>query len=472
MPEALTQIGLNLPLPLLDQCVHCGFCLPACPTYVLWGNEMDSPRGRIWMMRQAALGTEPPDATLRTHIDNCLGCMACMTACPSGVHYDELLESTRAQLEQPTGNWQTGKLAPESSLPPRALPPRTLSDRLFRALLFATFPHPRRLRWLAVPLALYQRLGLQGLLRRSGLLRLLPRRLRAMESLTPRVPLNPFHALPTNLITTTPTRGRVALLTGCVQDAFFSHVNAATARVLAAVGYQVVIPRGQSCCGALAVHTGLEADARASARRLIERFEQAACEGESHGQFDAIVVNAAGCGSSLKQYGHLLRDDPAFAARAAAFSARCKDVAELLAETPLPAALAPLPLRVAYHDACHLRHAQGIVAQPRALLAQVPGLTVAELAEPTLCCGSAGVYNLLHPEPADELADRKVAHLLALRAEGRPLDALISANPGCLLQLQAALRRAGHAELPTFHMVELLDASLRGLTPAQLLTPP
>jgi glycolate oxidase iron-sulfur subunit len=445
---ALTQIDpqptLSLPMPLLDKCVHCGFCLPACPTYVLWGDEMDSPRGRIWMMRNATLEapTSQLDTNLRTHIDNCLGCISCMTACPSGVEYNKLIEDTRTQIEDHTH--------------------RPLLDRLFRSLLFATFPHPRRLKLLGVPIAIYQRLGLQSLIRKLGILKLLPRRLQAMESLLPNVPLNPFHALPTGIAAQASSKklGRVAMLTGCVQDAYFAHVNAATARVLSAVGYDVVIPPSQGCCGALMVHSGLEHGAIAYAQRLIAQFEVA--------DVDTIVINAAGCGSTMKEYAHLLRNNhegtPSWSTRAAAFSARCKDISEVLSAHPITAPLAPLSIRVAYHDACHLRHAQGIHAEPRTLLSQIPGLAVAEIAESALCCGSAGVYNLLHPETADELGDRKVQHLLATNAE-----ALVSANPGCLLQLQASLRRNGHAELPTFHMVELLDASLRGLTIPQLL---
>ena len=434
-------------LSVMDKCVHCGFCLPACPTYTLWGDEMDSPRGRIWMMRKATTGEAPLDHTFQLHIDNCLGCMACMTACPSGVEYNKLIEDTRGQLERNI--------------------PRSLDDSLFRKLLFATFPHPTRLRWLGLPLAIYQRSGLQKLLRATGLLKLLPRRLQAMEQLLPPVPLNPFHSLPA-LIPRSSTsrsssldkppafRGRVAMLTGCVQDAYFAHVNAATARVLSAEGYEIVIPASQGCCGALMVHSGLDDQAAAYAKRMIETFEAA--------NVDSIVINSAGCGSTMKEYGHLLRDDPAWSSRAAAFSARCQDISEILAANPPQSPRSPLDLTVAYHDACHLRHAQGVYQQPRTLLAQIPGLTVAELAEASLCCGSAGVYNLLHPETAEELGDRKVQHLLDSKA-----TALVSANPGCLLQLMSALRRNGHAELPTFHMVELLDASIRGLTIDQLL---
>ena len=421
---------------LLADCVHCGFCLPACPTYVLWGEEMDSPRGRIYMMQKAAQGAAPLDTTFQTHMDRCLGCMACMTACPSGVQYNSLIESTRAQMERNI--------------------PRTLEDSLFRRLLFATFPHPTRLRLLAIPLFLYQRLGLQSLLRASGLLKLLPKRLAAMETLLPTVPSNFYDAMPIHTAPAGPLRRRVGMLTGCVQQVFFSHVNAATARVLAAEGCEVITPASQPCCGALMVHSGLEQQAAAMARKIIDLFDQANVE--------TIVINAAGCGSTMKEYGHLLRDDPQYAARAQAFSAKCKDITEILSDLSPVATRHPLPLRIAYHDACHLRHAQGIYQQPRDLLAAIPQLEIAEIAEPSLCCGSAGVYNLLHPEPAQQLGDRKVTNLLATHAE-----ALVSANPGCLLQLKSGLTRSGEADLPAFHMVQLLDASIRGLKPSDLL---
>ena len=425
---------------LLADCVHCGFCLPACPTYVLWGKEMDSPRGRVYMMQSAAQGNAPLDQTFRRHMDNCLGCMACMTACPSGVQYDKLIEDTRAQVERNI--------------------PRTPADSLFRRILFTTFPYPARLRALAAPLFLYQRSGLQSLIRRSGLLKLAPKRLTAMESLLPVVPANFASKQPTRTTPSTAPRRRVGMLTGCVQQVFFSHVNAATARVLAAEGCEVITPANQPCCGALMVHSGLEDQAAEMARRIIALFEQA--------QVETIVINAAGCGSTMKQYGHLLRDDPDWATRARAFSAKCRDITEILTELEAleghaPAPRNPLPIRIAYHDACHLRHAQGIYQQPRQLLAGIPGLQIAEIAESSLCCGSAGVYNLLQPEPAQQLGDRKVAHLLATHA-----DAVVSANPGCLMQLSSGLRRAGQKELPAFHMIELLDASIRGITPEQL----
>jgi glycolate oxidase iron-sulfur subunit len=415
---------------LIEDCVHCGFCLPACPTYVLWGEEMDSPRGRIYMMKKSAQGEAPLDQRFGLHMDNCLGCMACMTACPSGVQYNKLIEDTRAQVERNV--------------------PRSTTDSLFRKILFATFPYVRRLRLLALPMLIYQRCGLQRLLRASGLLRLLPKRLLQMESLLPRVPVGFMQGLPAKVSPVAEPRRRVGMLSGCVQQVFFQHVNQATARVLAAEGCEVVIPQAQECCGALMLHSGLDEQAAALARRMIATFEKA--------KVDTIVINAAGCGSTMKEYGHLLRDDPAWAARASEFSAKCKDISEILCELPARSPRHALPMRVAYHDACHLRHAQAIHAEPRRLLATIPSLEVAEIEESSLCCGSAGVYNLLHPEPANQLGDRKVENLLATKAE-----AVISANPGCLLQLMSGLRRRGLDAMPTYHMVELLDASIRNV---------
>ena len=413
---------------LIDACVHCGFCLPACPTYVLWGEEMDSPRGRIYMMNKVGTAQAPLNQHFREHIDNCLGCMSCMTACPSGVQYNKLIEDTRGQVERNI--------------------PRSAGDSLFRKLLFATFPHIFRLRILAIPLLIYQRSGLQSLVRRLGVLRLLPKRLAAMEALLPPIPLNPFRRLPAQINATAPTRRRIGLLAGCIQQVFFQHVNEATIRVLAAEGFEVVVPPSLECCGALMLHSGVEKEAAEFAKKMIARFEAA--------NVDTVVINAAGCGSTMKEYGHLLRSDPAWAARAAAFSAKCKDITEVLTELPARATRHPLPMRIAYHDACHLRHAQGIYQQPRTLLAGIPGLEVAEVEEAQLCCGSAGVYNLLHPDPANELGDRKVKHLLETRA-----DAVVSANPGCLLQLANGLRRRGQEAIPAFHIVQLLDASMR-----------
>ena len=421
---------------LLADCVHCGFCLPPCPTYALWSRETDSPRGRIHLLRVALEGKASITPEFARHFDTCLGCMACLTACPSGVQYDKLLEAARPQLERQVA--------------------RPLADRLFRRLIFALFPYPRRLRWVALKLWAYQRLGLQRLARASGLLNALPARLRAMEAVAPRVSLGgAWASLPGVIPAAGARRRRVALLLGCVQRVFFSDVNRTTARVLAAEGCEVVIPQNQGCCGALMLHAGLEADAAALARRFIDAFEDALAD------VDAIVINAAGCGSTLKEYGHLLRDDPAYAARAAALAAKCRDVSEVLADLEPRAPRHPVAMRVAYHDACHLQHAQGISTEPRRVLATVPALDVCEVPEGGLCCGSAGIYNLVEPEAADALGRRKAGHILATGA-----DAVVSSNPGCLLQLGGALERQGRP-LRTLHLVEIVDASIRGETNKQ-----
>ena len=416
---------------LLADCVHCGFCLPPCPTYALWSRETDSPRGRIHLMKVAVEGKAAITPEYARHFDTCLGCMACVTACPSGVQYDKLIEAARPQIERHVE--------------------RPLADRLFRRLIFSLFPYPGRLRWIALKLWAYQRLGLQRLARASGLLGLLPARLRAMEAVAPRISLGgAWSSLPALVAAEGERRRRVALLLGCVQRVFFSEVNRATARVLAAEGCEVVIPRSQGCCGALMLHSGLEDDAAAMARRFIDAFEPALDD------VDAIVINAAGCGSTLKEYGHLLRDDSAYAERAAALAAKCRDISEVLADLEPRAPRHPVPLRVAYHDACHLQHAQGVRAEPRRVLAAIPELDVREVPEGGLCCGSAGIYNLVEPEAAGELGRRKARNVLGTGAE-----AVVSSNPGCLLQIASTLEGEGRS-LPTMHLVELVDASIRG----------
>jgi glycolate oxidase iron-sulfur subunit len=416
-------------LDIIHKCVHCGFCLPVCPTYLLWREEMDSPRGRIYLMQMASEGGAKLSDTWVGHLDACLGCMACMTACPSGVDYGKLIEATRAQIER---NY-----------------PRSAGERLYRRWIMRTFTNPGRLRALLLPVRLYQKVGLQALAHKTGLVKLLPKRLRSMESLLPRLDAT---AAPAGL---TPAQGerrrRVGMLTGCVQSVFFSHVNAATARVLAAEGCEVVAPLEQSCCGALLVHAGAEEQAQELARRTIDVFERA--------QVDTIIVNAAGCGSTMKEYAHLLRDDPQYAARAREFAAKCKDVSEFLATLEPRAPRNPLKMRVAYHDSCHLQHAQGVRTQPRALLSRIPQLELLEIPEPAVCCGSAGIYNLVQPDTATELGDRKAGNIAALKP-----DAVASGNPGCLLQLRTALERAGK-RMPVLHTVELLDASIRGELP-------
>jgi glycolate oxidase iron-sulfur subunit len=411
---------------LIADCVHCGFCLTTCPTYVLWGEEMDSPRGRIYLMNQG-LGGEPLSGSMVEHFDRCLGCMACVTACPSGVRYDRLIEDTRAQVERRHT--------------------RTPRQRALRAAIFALFPYPRRLRLLRGPLRAYQAVGLQRLVARSGLLERLAPTLATLDSLAPR--LRGVPRPPRRVPARGPRRAVVGMLTGCVQSAFFPDVNSATIRILAAEGCDVLTPSEQGCCGALSVHNGREAEAQRFARKLIDTFEPLG--------IDYLVVNAAGCGSSLKEYGELLRDDPAYAARAQAFAAKVRDLSEVLTELGPVADRHPLPVTVAYHDACHLGHAQGVRAQPRALLRAIPGLAVREIADPEICCGSAGIWNVLNPEPAAELGERKARTVLATGAE-----LLVTANPGCLMQVAASVRKLG-GEIALAHTAQVLDASIRGL---------
>src|SRR3954453_2911858 len=415
---------------LVSDCVHCGFCLPTCPTYVLWGEEMDSPRGRIYLMKSGLEG-EPMTAPMIQHFDACLGCMACVTACPSGAQYDELIAATRAQVERRGERRRRG--------------PRR--EHRLRGAIFALFPHKRRLRLMRGPLRAYQATGLQRLVRRSGLLERTSPRLAVMSDLAPR--LTRREPLPERVPSVGTRRAVVGLLTGCVQGEFFPGVNAAPARVLAAEGCDVIVPPAQGCCGALSVHNGREPEAQRYARRTIDAFEAAGV--------DAVVVNAAGCGSSMKEYAHLLEDDPVYAARAARFAATVRDVAEFLVELGSVAPRHPLDVTVAYHDACHLGHAQGIRSQPRALLREIPGLQVREIPEAELCCGSAGIWNILFPEPARELGDRKAHNVISTGAE-----LLVTANPGCLMQVSSALRRRGTG-MAMAHTIEVLDASIRGL---------
>jgi glycolate oxidase iron-sulfur subunit len=435
---------------LIDTCVHCGFCLPSCPTYALWGEEMDSPRGRIYLMSAGLDGRTAMTAPFVRHFDACLGCMACVTACPSGVQYSPLIEATRGQIERRHD--------------------RSFADRLFRALIFTLFPYPGRLRIALAPLTLVSRTrtsrpaeapaqppdgrdrarslrsaqrATPGLLSRVG----------AMLALAPPITWRSLRArTAARTAAVGERRLTVGLLTGCVQRVVFPQVNAATVHVLSAEGCDVVAPPEQGCCGALALHAGRLDEARAFARRTIAVFERAGVE--------RIAVNAAGCGSSMKEYGQLLADDPGWAERAGAFAARVRDVSEVVAEIGEPRARRhPIAMKLAYHDACHLAHAQGVRQQPRDLLRSIPGIELVPLAEPDMCCGSAGIYNLVEPEAARDLGDRKAMHI-----DAAAVDVVVTANAGCTLQIAAAARRRGR-RLRILHPIELLDASLRGVEP-------
>jgi glycolate oxidase iron-sulfur subunit len=401
---------------IIDDCVHCGFCLETCPTYALWAAEADSPRGRIVLIDEALHSADDRfSAETVTHIDRCLGCMACVTACPSGVRYDRLIERVRPQIERHHE--------------------RTGADRALRLLLFETLPYPQRLRRLAPLLATARRLPAERL----------PQRIALLLKVAPRVPPRKARAavLPERTPAVGQQRGRVALLLGCVQRVFYPEVHEAAVKTLAAEGFEVLAPELPDCCGALELHAGEEEAAVARARATVSAFD-------GLGPLDHIITSAAGCGSAMKEYGELL-DTP----EARAFSARVRDVCELLGSLPPRARRGAVSIRVAYHDACHLAHAQGVRAEPRALLASIPGLELVEVtSERELCCGSAGVYNLTQPEAAAALGARKARHLLDTGA-----DAIAAGNPGCAAQLDLHLRELGHP-LPVHHPIELVWRSI------------
>ncbi len=412
----------------LNQCVHCGLCLQACPTYRLWGAEMDAPRGRISLMRAAATGRLSADdfsAGFTQHIDFCLACRACESACPSGVQYGALVEQARVVIE---ANRRPGAV-----------------ERFIRWLgLQQLMPYSRRLYLLARLLYLYQKTGLQRLVRGVNLL---PGSLKALEALLPRLEL-PFSASRVAPDGETPLRGRLQFFAGCIQDSMLNPVNQATRRVLAINGYEVVTPVGQTCCGAAHLHLGDLESARKLARQNIDAFSQA-------GRTDIVICNAGGCGLSLKEYPHLLADDPQYAGRAVDFAGRVQDVSEFLEDhlwNPPPGRFQG---RVTYADSCHLRHGQQVIDQPRAILKQIPGLELVELGSPDQCCGSAGVYNFAHPQPAGEILKAKLADIAATGAE-----IVVAANPGCQLQLIAGIRQAG-LNAQVLHVVEVLDLAYR-----------
>ena len=358
------------------------------------------------------------------HFDQCLGCMGCVTSCPSGVRYDLLIESTRAKIE--------------------AAYPRAPGDRGLRELVFATFPYPGRLKVLAIPLFLYAKSGLQALVRKSGLLKLLPPQLRQLEKLSPSLTMEEIRAkLPPFTAAKGTRRGTVAVIAGCVQRTFFPNVNAATINVLSAEGFDVIVPGDQGCCGALSIHSGRDTEALSFADKLVRSFGNLDA-------LDAVIINAAGCGSTLKEYGELLHGDD----RARAFAAKVKDINEFLGGVTSVAQYRPLPMRVAYHDACHLAHAQGIREQPRRLLRNIPGLELVEIPQGEQCCGSAGVYNIFQPDSAAEIGARKVDNVLSVAP-----DVLASANPGCTLQIASILAERGKTILAA-HPIEILDAAL------------
>jgi glycolate oxidase iron-sulfur subunit len=401
---------------LLEDCVHCGFCLDTCPTYVLWGNEADSPRGRIVLIGEGLRSDEPMSDEMVTHFDRCLGCMACVTACPSGVRYDHLIERVRPQVER---HHQ-----------------RSLFERGLRRMLFGTLPHPRRLRTLAPLMIAGRKLGSDRI----------PGRLGMLAKVSPQLRMRDLRStgFPEHVPAVGEQRGRVGLLLGCVQRVFYADVQRATIATLAAEGFEVFAPQLPECCGALEMHSGEEPAAVTRAEATIAAFN-------AIGDLDYVVTSAAGCGSAMKDYGELVGTP-----EAQRFAERVVDVTELLGSVEPRAPRGPVPLKVVYHDACHLAHAQKVREQPRAMLRTIPGLELLEnRVEPDICCGSAGVYNMLQPEAGADLGVRKARNLLDTGA-----DAMAAANPGCAAQLDRHFRDLGKP-LPIYHPVELVWRSIR-----------
>jgi glycolate oxidase iron-sulfur subunit len=422
----------RLDYSVVQQCMHCGLCLPTCPTYDATLLERHSPRGRIALMRAIADDRLAPTRTFAEEMYFCLGCLACMTACPAGVNYAELFEHARAEAER-TGVLNT--------------PKRNLIRGFTVAWLFLDL---RRLLWAGRALRLYQRLGLQSLVRRSGLLRLLPKRLRELEAITPTIPPRYSADLIAPVTPAVgPRRYRVAMLTGCAQDLIFSEVNRDTVEVLARHGCEVLTPPRQPCCGSLHAHNGELDLARQLARQNIDQFPP--------DQFDAIITNAGGCGAHLKHYGRLLQADSAYRARAQQWDQKLKDIHEWLVAIGLqpPSANGIPPQTVTYHESCHLAHGQKITAQPRKVLRAIPHLRLVELTESNWCCGSAGIYNLIQPEMAGQLLERKLKHIQTSGA-----SVIATANPGCQLQLINGARLRG-LTLRVVHPITLLAEAYR-----------
>lgn len=423
--RAAARAGVDGPRPEdISRCVHCGFCLNYCPTYVALGLETESPRGRIHLIDAVSRGAIEPSRAVLEHLDLCLQCRACETACPSGVRFGRIMEGARAQLVG------AGR--------------HPWSWRLRSAVLRWTLPYPRRMRVLAHLLRLYQRSGLQALARRTGVLRLLPFGIGHMEQFLPPVAGRAFAVDSANQDASAGTP-RVGLLTGCLMPFVFPHTHEATVRVLEQLGFRVVAPDEQVCCGALFVHGGDRRMARRLARRNIDAFLTAGVE--------AVIVNAAGCGSTMKEYGDLLADDAEYAEKAARFSSLVKDVTEFVVDLPFQEGLGPLDRRVTYQDSCHLAHAQRITAAPRRLLKAIPGLALVEMENADRCCGSAGIYNLTQREMSQRLLAEKMRAVAATGA-----SAIVTANPGCMLQLEAGLRLHG-MQGAVAHVIEVLDQS-------------
>jgi len=429
-PPAPAKPGAGIEYDRFLDCVHCGLCTSACPTYLETGNENDGPRGRIYLMRAVTDGRIELTDPVARHLELCLDCRSCETACPSGVQYGRLIEPFRVDMQR------QGIKSEASGVP----------GWFKQMVLYGLFPYAKRLRLTLAPARWMQTLRLDRFAEMTGLTKLLPTPLLRMQRLLPPLTKSP-PPLPEVLPARGTQRARVVLFTGCVADAMFRHVHWATARVLQANGCEVLVPREQSCCGAIHYHSGAGQPALDFARQNAKTEERLG----SDGKIDAVIVNVAGCGSMLKDYGHIAHELGAADDRLARFASKVKDVSEFLMDLGPVTPSREVRMNAAYHDACHLCHAQKIREQPRTLLSMIPGLELVPLAESDICCGAAGSYNLTEPEMADRLGHRKAAHITETGA-----DAVISANAGCTLQIQAMLREGGNP-LPVLHPVELLD---------------
>lgn len=412
---------------IVDDCVHCGFCLSACPTYIETGNELDSPRGRIYLIGSVLEEKIPLGDTVVEHLDKCLGCLACETACPSGVEYRFLIESSRAQIER---NYK-----------------KSVSDRLFRGMLFSVLPYPKKLGRMLPLLYFYNKSGMRKVVNSFGILKKLSSSLHRMEQMIPDVDSISIKKYPEVIPPVNEKKYRVALLTGCVQNVFFSATNISSINVLSKLGCEVVIPGDQACCGALSVHSGRLEEGREFARKVVDIFSSL--------DVDAFVINSAGCGSAIKEYSDLLSQDKDYSQKARKLADKTKDIMEFIDEIGINQEFNNLNMKITYQDACHISHGQNIRSAPRNILSKIPGLEILEMKNSDTCCGSAGVYNILQPDLAEDILSKKIENIENTKAEY-----VVAGNPGCLIQIQKGLRE-NNRNLGIAHPIEILDKALK-----------
>lgn len=407
-----------------SDCVHCGMCLEACPTYLQTGNEAQSPRGRVYLIKAVSEGRMEINDSFMDPVFRCLDCRACETACPSNVQVGSLIEEARGQIRQ-------------------AQPLTGMKAVISNTFLKGVFPHPNRLKTIGKLTRFYQKSGLQKIARGTGVMKLFPKQLQEMERVMPSVPAKTSReALPVLMPAIGPKRGMVGLIVGCVMDVLYADINMATARVLARNGFDVAVPPAQTCCGALQVHAGERETAKQMARANIEAFLAA--------DVDYVIINAAGCGAALKEYDELLRQDDLYRHKAEQFTAKVRDISEFLVEVGYEPPKGRVDIKVTYHDACHLAHAQKVRSQPRQILRSIPGVELIEMKESDTCCGSAGIYNLTHPEMAGPILDKKMVNV------PKEADCIAMGNPGCMMQMSVGVMKTG-TEQEIIHTVALLD---------------